>query len=34
MQGEPGNNYCRALCEEAVKRNKDLAKMENFCKEQ
>lgn len=34
MQGEPGNNYCRALCEEAVKRNKDLAKMEKFCKEE
>jgi len=32
--GEPGNNYCKALCEEAVKRNKDLAKMEKFCKEE
>jgi len=32
--GEPGNNYCKALCEEAVKRNKDLAKLEKFCKEE
>jgi len=29
--GEPGSNYCEALCKEAVKRNSNYAKLEGFC---
>jgi len=29
--GEPGSNYCQALCKEAVKRNSNYAKLEDFC---
>lgn len=30
--GEPGNNYCDALCAEAVVRNKSYEKLTSFCK--
>lgn len=29
--GEPGNNYCKALCDEAPKRNKAYEKLVDFC---
>lgn len=32
LQGEPGNNYCDALCAEAVNRNKSYEKLTSFCK--
>lgn len=32
LQGEPGNNYCDALCTEAVNRNKSYEKLTSFCK--
>jgi hypothetical protein len=32
LQGEPGNNYCDALCAEAVVRNKSYEKLTSFCK--
>lgn len=30
--GQPGNNYCKPLCEEAAKRNKSYEKLMSFCK--
>lgn len=32
--GEPGNNYCKALCEETIKRNSAYAKLESFCNQE